>query len=152
MRERQPTGAASATRPSCPRRAALAGAGYLARCRYCASGGGTPAPGWQAHPSPSPRASRADPCRRPPASLPNVKVVLTRRAPAGARSHDGRVEGDAMARTIGRSVLAFGIVRSRFRYGFIRSREEGECQHSVIFGVVSLYRNSPSLTNFMDAD
>ena len=35
--------------------------------------------------------------RPPPTWVPSVKAVLTRRAPAGARSHGGRVEGDGMA-------------------------------------------------------
>ncbi|GID98577.1 hypothetical protein Adi01nite_79890 [Amorphoplanes digitatis] len=43
-------------------------------------------PGDRVTPAPSSRASRADP-RRPGA--PSVKAVLTRREPAGARSHDG---------------------------------------------------------------
>lgn len=47
-------------------------------------------------PSPLTRASRADRRRRPPAWVPSVKAVLTRRAPAAARSHYGRVEGDGM--------------------------------------------------------
>ena len=73
------------------------GPGRVAGCGYCASGGGAPAPGWPRTPSPSPRASRADPRRRPPAWVPSVKAVLTWRAPAAARSHGGRVEGDGMA-------------------------------------------------------
>jgi hypothetical protein len=44
----------------------------------------------------NPGQSRADLRRRPPAWLPNVKAVLTWRAPAEARSHGGRVEGDGM--------------------------------------------------------
>jgi hypothetical protein len=67
---------------------------------YCTSGGSAPAPGWPRTPSPSARVSRADPGRRPPARLPSVKAVLTRRAPAGALSRRGRVDGDGMAKDL----------------------------------------------------
>jgi hypothetical protein len=80
-------------------------------CGYCASGGGAPAPGWLRTPSPSPRAEPSRPRRGPPAWLPTVTVRTEWRAPAGARSHGGRVEGDGMllAQSAGIGLTATGV-------------------------------------------
>ncbi len=83
-------------------------------CGYCASGGGAPAPGWPRTPSPTTRASRADPRRRPPAWVANVKAVLTRRAPAAARSPMGG------SRATGRRTSVSGTY---FRLRSITARE-----------------------------
>jgi hypothetical protein len=107
---RQPTGAALGGAAELPTPGPQREYRGVLGCGYCASGGGAPAPGWPRHPPPTTRASRADPRRHPPASLPSVKAVLTWRAPAAARSHDGRVEGDGMANALHGELSVYGTL------------------------------------------